>query len=304
MEKFEVYVLGCGSALPTMRHYPSSQVISLREKLFMVDCGEGAQLQLRRSRLRFSRLNHIFITHLHGDHVFGLPGLVSTFALLGRTADMHVYGPADLEKVMQPMLNSFCSGIPFTVHFHTVDTTVGGKVYEDRSVIVEAFPLQHRKPCVGYLFREKPALPHIKRDMIDFLEIPHFAINDIKAGGGWTTADGVFYPHERLVTPAEPPRSYAYCSDTRFVPELAETLRGVDLLFHEATFAETDAARAAETMHSTAQQAATLAKMAEVRRLLIGHFSARYEDESVLLKEAQSIFADTLLAREGLCLAL
>ena len=149
MEKFEVYVLGCGSALPTMRHYPSSQVISLREKLFMVDCGEGAQLQLRRSRLRFSRLNHIFITHLHGDHVFGLPGLVSTFALLGRTADMHVYGPADLEKVMQPMLNYFCSGIPFTVHFHTVDTTVGGKVYEDRSVLVEAFPLQHRKPCVS-----------------------------------------------------------------------------------------------------------------------------------------------------------
>lgn len=301
MDKFEVHVLGCGSALPTTRHNPSAQVVSLREKLYMVDCGEGAQLQLRRSRLRFSRLNHIFITHLHGDHCFGLPGLVSTFALLGRTADMHIYGPADLEKVMQPLLNYFCSGIPFAVHFHSVDTSVGSVVYEDRSVQVEAFPLQHRKPCVGYLFREKPSLPHIKRDMIDFLGIPHFAINDIKSGGGWTTADGVFYPHERLVTPAEPPRSYAYCSDTRFVPELAETLKGVNLLFHEATFSEADAERAVETRHSTARQAATLAKAAEVRRLLIGHFSARYEDENILLKEAQAVFAETLLAREGLC---
>ncbi len=270
----------------------------------MVDCGEGVQLQLRRSRLRFSRLTHIFITHLHGDHCFGLPGLVSTFALLGRTADMHVYGPADLEKVMRPLLDYFCSGSPFDVIFHTVDTTVGGTVYEDCSVLVEAFPLQHRKPCVGYLFREKPTLPHIKRDMIDFLGIPHFAINDIKSGGGWTTAEGVFYPHERLVTPAEPPRSYAYCSDTRFVPELAETLRGVDLLFHEATFSESDAARAAETMHSTAAQAATMAKLAEVRRLLIGHFSARYEDEGGLLKEAKAVFENTLMAREGLCVSI
>lgn len=304
MEKFEVHVLGCGSALPTTRHNPSAQVVSLCEKLYMVDCGEGVQLQLRRSRLRFSRLTHIFITHLHGDHCFGLPGLVSTFALLGRTADMHVYGPADLEKVMRPLLDYFCSGSPFDVIFHTVDTTVGGTVYEDRSVLVEAFPLQHRKPCVGYLFREKPTLPHIKRDMIDFLGIPHFAINDIKSGGGWTTAEGVFYPHERLVTPAEPPRSYAYCSDTRFVPELAETLRGVDLLFHEATFSESDAARAAETMHSTAAQAAMMAKLAEVRRLLIGHFSARYEDEGVLLKEAKAVFENTLMAREGLCVSI
>lgn len=304
MEKFEVHVLGCGSALPTTRHFPSAQVVNLRDKLFMIDCGEGAQLQLRKSHLRFARLNSIFISHLHGDHCFGLPGLISTFALLGRTADMHVYAPADFEGLMRPWLAYFCAKIPFQVVFHPVDPHQQQVIYEDRSLTVESLPLCHRKPCTGFLFREKGLLPHIRRDMIDFLKIPFYAIAGIKEGEGWTTEEGTFYEHSRLVTPSDPPRSYAYCSDTKYLPELAEVLQGVDLLFHEATFAEDALARAQETFHSTARQAAEMAKAAQAKRLLIGHFSARYEDESVLLNEARAVFPNTVLAREGLCIKL
>lgn len=304
MEKFEVHILGCGSALPTTRHFPSAQVVNLRDKLFMVDCGEGAQLQLRKSRLHFSRLNCVFISHLHGDHCFGLPGLISTFALLGRTSDMHIYAPAEFEGLMKPWLGYFCPNIPFQVIFHPVAPHRQQVIYEDRSLTVESLPLSHRKACTGFLFREKGLLPHIRRDMIDFLKIPYYAIPAIKNGEGWTTEEGVFYENARLVTPAEPARSYAYCSDTKFLPELADTLRGIDLLFHEATFAEEAAARAQETFHSTARQAAEMAKAAGVKRLLIGHFSARYDDERVLLNEAKAVFPETILAREGLCVRL
>lgn len=301
MEKFQVHILGCGSATPTTRHFPTAQVVDLRDKLYMVDCGEGAQLQLRRSRLHFSRLNTIFISHLHGDHCFGLPGLISTFALLGRTADMHVYAPAELEGLMRPWLDYYCAGIAFKVVFHAIDTQRRAVVYEDRSLTVETLPLCHRKACAGFLFREKPTLPHIRRDMIDFLGIPLYAIPAIKAGEGWTTEDGRHYAHERLVRPADAPRSYAYCSDTKYLPELAEEVRGVDLLFHEATFAERERGRAEETFHSTARQAAQTALDAGAKRLLIGHFSARYDDEQLLLEEARQVFEATSLAREGLC---
>jgi len=304
MEKFEISILGCGSALPTMRHFPSAQVVNVRDKLFMVDCGEGAQLQLRKARLPFSRLHAIFISHLHGDHCFGLPGLISTFALLGRRADMHVYAPGGLEDLMRPWMDYFCAGIPFQVHFHALDVRQQAVVYEDRSLTVETLPLCHRKPCTGFLFREKQLLPHIRRDMIDFLGIPFHAIPAIKAGGGWTTAEGRFYAHELLVTPPDPARSYAYCSDTCYLPELAERVKGVDLLFHEATFAEDAAERAQETFHSTARQAAEVARAAGAKRLLIGHYSARYDDERPLLEEARAVFPDTLAAREGLCLTL
>lgn len=290
--------------MPTTRHFPTSQVVSLRDKLFMIDCGEGSQLQLRKCHLQFSRLNCIFISHLHGDHCFGLPGLISTFALLGRTADIHVYAPAELETLMNPWLAYFCPNIPFRVVFHPIDPHRNEVIYEDRILSVESLPLSHRKACTGFLFREKSQLPHIRRDMIDFLHIPYYAIPAIKNGEGWVTEEGVFYENARLVTPANPTRSYAYCSDTKYLPELADTLRGVDLLFHEATFAEDAAARAQETFHSTARQAAEMAKAAGAKRLLIGHYSARYEDEHILLNEAKAVFPETTLAHEGLCVKL
>ena len=301
MEKFDVHILGCGSALPTLRHLPSAQLINLREKLFMVDCGEGAQLAFRRSRQKFSRLSHIFISHLHGDHIFGLIGLLSTLSLAGRTAPIFIHAHEALEGLLRPQLDFFCKGIEYEVNI--LPLPQDGKshvVYEDRSVAVHSIPLHHRVPSCGFLFKEKPVLPHIRRDMIDFLHIPYYAINSIKEGAGWTTEEGEFYPNERLVMPADPARSYAYCSDTCYKPDIVPILQHTSVLYHEATFGKEYIRRAVETLHSTAEQAALIAKEAQVGRLVIGHFSSRYETEEGLLKEASAVFPNTSLAREGM----
>lgn len=301
MEKFELHILGCGSALPTTRHFPSSQVVNLRDKLFMIDCGEGAQLQLRRSRLKFSRLNRVFISHLHGDHCFGLPGLISTFGLLGRTADLHIHSPHGLEELFAPWMEFFHKTLPYKVLFHEFDTKRPEVVYEDRSLTVSTIPLKHRIPCCGFLFEEKQVANHIIREMTDFYKVPVYELNRIKNGADFVTPDGELIPNARLTRPAEPARKYAYCSDTAFHPQIAEQIKGADLLFHEATFAQDEEARARETFHSTAAQAARMAADADVKRLVIGHFSARYEDESVLLDEARAVFPQTMLAKENLC---
>lgn len=301
MEKFELHILGCGSATPTTKHYPSSQVVDVRGKLFMIDCAEGAQLQLRVAGLHFSHLGHIFISHLHGDHCFGLIGLISSFDLLGRTSKLHIYSPGEtLERLMAPWLEFFCREMSYEVVFHTFSPNHSEVIYDDKSVTVKTIPLKHRVPCCGFLFEEKPPLPHIRRDMIDFLHIPYYAINAIKEGSDWTDAEGKVWPHERLTTPAAPGRSYAYMSDTMPVAKNADLVHGVDLLYHEATFASDATARAQETGHSTAAQAAQFAHKAGIKKLVIGHFSARYNNEDVLLNEAKLAFADTILAHEGL----
>lgn len=304
MEKFEVNILGCGSALPTTRHFPSSQVVNIREKLFMVDCGEGAQLQLRRSKQKFSRLNHIFISHLHGDHCFGLMGLISTFGLLGRTAALHIYAHEELERLLAPQLEFFCKGMAYEVVFHSIDPTQAAVIYDDRSVTISTIPLKHRIPTCGFLFQEKQTPNHIIRDMVDFYQIPVFELNRIKNGEDYVTPDGTVVPNHRLTRPSDPPRSYAYCSDTLCQKSIIPQIKGVDLLFHESTFAQCDAARAKETFHTTAMQAAEIARDADVKQLVIGHFSARYEDETLLLKEAQTIYPKTLLAKENMQITL
>lgn len=304
MEKFEVHILGCGSALPTTRHLATSQVINIREKLFMIDCGEGAQVQLRKSRLKFSRLNHIFISHLHGDHCFGLMGLISTFGMLERTANLHIHCHADLQRILEPQIEFFCKGMPYNVVFEQFNPGEQTVIYDDRSVSVETIPLRHRVPCCGFLFREKPTPNHIRRDMIDFYQIPIYLINRIKNGEDYVLEDGTVIPNARLTIPSDPPRSYAYCSDTCYLPRICEQIKGCDLLFHEATFADADAKRAKETFHTTAPQAAEIAKAAQVKKLVIGHYSARYEDESILLKEASEIFPQTILAQENLKIEL
>ena len=300
MEKFEVHILGCGSALPTTRHNSTSQIIDLRDKLYMVDCGEGTQMQYRRSRLSFSRLGHIFISHLHGDHCFGLMGLISTFGLLGRTAPLHIHAFPELEELLRPQLAYFCEGLTYKVEFHPFPHGCTDIIYEDRSLSVRAFPLSHRVPCCGFVFQEKPTAAHIKRDMIDFYEIPLSQINRIKNGEDYITSDGRVIANSRLTTPAAPPRKYVYCSDTAFNPNNVQYIKEADLLFHEATFAESEAARAAQTCHTTARQAAEMARLSNAKRLLIGHFSARYTDESILLDEARALFPSTLLAEEGM----
>ena len=300
MEKFDLHILGCGSALPTMRHQATSQVLNIREKLFMIDCGEGTQVQLRRSRLKFSRLNHIFISHLHGDHCFGLIGVISTFGMLERTADLHIYSHPDLIALLQSQIDFFCKGMSYDVVFHPFNPKARDIIYDDRSVSVETIPLHHRMPTCGFLFREKPTPNHIKREMIDFYQIPVWMINRIKNGEDFITEEGQTIPNEWLTTPSVPPRSYAYCSDTAYLPEIIPYIHQVDLLYHEATFKDADAARAHETFHSTAKEAATIARDAEVKRLLIGHYSARYEDLLPLKQEAVKIFPETTLAKEGM----
>lgn len=298
MQPFKVHILGCGSALPTLRHYASSQIIEIRDKTFMVDCGEGTQIQLRRIRIHFNKISAVFISHLHGDHCFGLPGMLSTFGMLGRTAPINIYAPAELGPMLKAQLDMFCSGLEYEVRFNAVDTTLNKVIYEDKSLTVTTIPLNHRIACCGYLFREKPTLPHIRRDMIDFYNIPEYARNNIKNGADWTTPDGELVPNERLTTPADKPRAYAYCSDTKYVPALSELVKGVDTLYHEATYCTEDEKRASLYFHSTARQAATVAKNANAGKLLIGHYSARYDNEKALLKEAREVFPQTFLTDE------
>ena len=304
MEKFELHILGCGSALPTTRHFPTSQIVNVRDKLFMIDCGEGAQLQFRKSHLKFSRLNHIFISHLHGDHCFGLLGLISTLNLLGRTAELHIHSPKGLETLLTPMLDFFNRQMTYKVLFHEFDTKEPMQIYEDRSLTVTTIPLRHRMPCCGFLFAEKRRPNHIIREMVDFYQVPVYELNRIKNGADYVTPEGKTVSNNLLTRPSAPSSSYAYCSDTINLPSIVEQIKGVDLLFHEATFANEDAPRAKETFHTTAAQAAEIARRAEVKKLLIGHFSARYEDENVLLQEASAIFPDTQLAKETLCVSV
>ena len=302
METFRVNILGCGSAKPTPRHMPTAQIVDFRSKYFMIDCGEGAQVQLQRMRLAMPRIGQIFITHNHGDHIFGLPGLISTMALLGRTAPLYIHGPKEIENFLNCIVSTYCEGIDFKVEFLPVDPTRHELIYEDRSLTIYTLPLKHRIPCCGYLFKEKQGLPHIRREMIDAFDIPISQINNIKAGASWTTPDGTLLTHERLTTPAAPARTYAYCSDTCYLPQLAKLIQGADLLYHEATYPEAFALRAKQTFHSTARQAAQVAKDAGAKKLVIGHFSARIQDEQALLGEAKEVFPNTLLAKEGLTL--
>ena len=264
----------------------------------MIDCGEGAQLQLRRSGLSFSKLGHIFISHLHGDHCFGLIGMISTFNLLGRTATLHIYAPEALQQQLNQQMQFFCPDLDYRVEFHPVDTKSQSIIYEDKSVTVETIPLNHRVPCCGFLFREKPTLPHIKRDLIDLYNIPTAYINNIKNGQGYTLDDGTLIPHEQLVIPADKPRAYAYCSDTAYMPNLYKQLTNVTTLYHESTYAADNQVMAGKYHHSTAAQAATVARDANVDKLLLGHFSSRYTDENVLLNEARTIFKESYLTAE------
>ena len=264
----------------------------------MVDCGEGTQLQMRKSSLSFTKLGHVFISHFHGDHCFGLIGMISTFGLLGRTATLNIYAPEALNDILEKQIAFFCRDLGYEVKFHTVDTKCHQVIYEDRSLTVETVPLQHRPSCCGYIFREKPTLPHIKRDMIDFYQIPVSQINNIKNGQGYTLPDGTYIEHERLVTEADKPRSYAYCSDTRYMPRLHEMISGVDTLYHESTYAHDKLESAAKYCHSTAAQAAQVARDAHAGKLLLGHYSARYADENILLEEAKKVFDNSFLTNE------
>ena len=304
MEHFEIHILGCGSALPTTRHNASAQIIKIGNKQFLVDCGEGTQVQLRRSHIHFSFINHIFISHLHGDHCFGLIGLISTFALLGRTAPLHIYADPNLEEVMKPQIDFFCKGMNYPLFFHNIDAAKHQVIYEDNTITVETLPLKHRMPCCGFLFREKPKKRHLIGDVVNFYNIPAYMRQSIKDGADYTTPDGETIPNSRLTKEADRSRSYAYCSDTAPCNCNNEQLKGVDLLYHEATFADSEKERAAQTFHSTARQAAQVASDAGVKKLMIGHYSSRYESLDTLLSEAREVFDNTIAANEEMVVSI
>lgn len=299
MNKFQITILGCGSAIPTTMHHPPSQLVDLNEKLFMIDCGEGTQLQMRKFKTRMSKLHSVFISHLHGDHIFGLPGLLSTLSMLGRTADLHIYAHKEINILIKPFLIYMGKHMSFKIELFPLNPDREELLFENKSIKISSFPLRHRIATNGFLFEEKESPRHIIREMIDFYKIPLKQIAKIKEGADFVTSDGTVIRNDILTSPGNPPRRYAYCSDTAYAPEIIPYIKNVDLLYHEATFAESELARARETFHSTARQAAEIAKAAEVKQLVIGHYSSRYNELGVLLKEAVTVFPNTELAIEG-----
>lgn len=303
MTKLELNILGCGSATPTLRHSPSCQVLNVRDNLMMIDCGEGSQLMMRRMKLKFSRLSHIFISHLHGDHCFGLPGLISTMALHEKTGSVTIHTFAEGAEWIQATIRQFCHELPFEVKFNVIKTGTH-LIYEDNAITVTTIPLRHRVPTVGFLFREKPKLRHIRPDMTTYYDVPHWQINALRCGEDFVTSSGQVIANSVLTTEPEPCRSYAYCSDTMMSSRVIQAVKDIDWLYHETTYDNELQLKAQHRHHSTAGQAATVAREAGVKRLIIGHFSKRYDSEELLLRQAQDIFPATILANEGLTIDL
>ncbi len=298
-KSFTITILGSSSALPTSDRYPTAQVLSASERFFLIDCGEGTQRQLRVNKIRFTKIEHIFISHLHGDHCFGLIGLISTLGLLGRKAPLYIHSHSHLEKLLQPQLDYFCTDLPFQVVFDAFDPKQKTLIYEDKAIQVETIPLKHRIPTVGFLFKQKPEDRKLKKEFV-FTHQP--GIKDmvaIKNGGDYLNKDGVVMPNGEITL--DPPKtlSYAFCTDTKYNENIIEQIKGVDVLYHEATFASDNAQLAKKTYHSTAEQAAQIATKAGAGKLLIGHFSSRYKNLTILLDEAKTVFPNTFLANEG-----
>ncbi len=296
---FSVTILGSNSALPTSERYPTAQLLNVAERFFLIDCGEGTQMQLRRYKIKFAKIHHIFISHLHGDHMFGLMGLISTLGLMGRKFDLHIYAHPDLERLMQPQLDYHCTDLPYKVVFHGIDTKSAQIIFEDDKIAVSTIPLRHRIPTCGFLFKEKTGLPNIRKECIETYNLSIAEIVKIKNGADLRLENGTIIPHNQLVIHNHLPRSYAFCSDTKYIPSLGEKLKGIDLLYHEATFTDAEKDLAKSTTHSTARQAATVALKAEASQLVIGHFSSRYKDIDIYLQQAREVFPNTEAAIEG-----
>lgn len=302
-DRMYVRVLGCASAKPTLLYRPTAQTLHLRDKTFLIDCGEGTQRAMLQFRVSFANIHRIFLTHLHGDHCLGLPGLLSTMSLCGMRHPVHVYGPYGTAKYIGMILEMFCKDDALRIIPHELDHRTAQVAYEDRSVVVEYFPLVHRVPTIGYLFREQPLGLHLNREMADFYDIPPVHFGRIKQGEDYQLPDGRVVPNSRLTIPPRPTYTYAFCSDTAYTETLIPHVCGADLLYHEATFGRDLAEQARATLHSTSEDAARIALQAGVGHLLIGHYSGRYvraSDREVLRQECAAIFPNTLAAYDGL----
>lgn len=298
--KFEVTILGSSSATPIYTRHPTAQVLNVRERFFLIDCGEGTQLQMMRYKIKMHRISHIFISHLHGDHYFGLIGLLSTMHLQGRTTELHLYGQQDLMDIIEIQLRLSNTVLRYNLIFHPVRHYVSSIILEDESIQVRSIVLNHRVPCTGFLFREKPKPRKLLIAKMQQYNIPFNYFNKIKNGEDYEDDHGNKIINAELTLPAPPPGSYAFCSDTVYDPAIANDVKGVDILYHESTFMHDMLERAQATYHTTSLQAAELARTAGVKKLLIGHFSARYKNLAPMLNEAREVFPNTHLALEGL----
>jgi len=295
---FKITILGSSSALPSYKKFPSAHVINMHERFFLVDCGEGTQIRIRQFKIKASKINHIFISHLHGDHFFGIFGLLSSFNLLGRKNDLHIYSPGDIEKIVYTTIKK--QDLNYNLYFHRLRFETKTIIYESKSIKISCFPLNHGIETYGFLFQEKSKEKNIKKHVIKKYNLKITEILKIKQGEDYINKEGETISNSELTLPEQKTRSYAYCSDTVYEPKIIPFINNIDLLYHEATFGDNLKDTAKITKHSTASEAATIAKKANVKKLIVGHFSSRYKDEKQILNEAKVIFSETYAAEDGL----
>lgn len=295
----KLHILGCYAATPRTMTNPTSQVLEVKNHLFLIDCGEGTQVQLRKNKIKFSRINHIFISHLHGDHFFGLPGLVSTFRLLGRNKELHIYGPKGIKEAITLFLKLGDSWTNYPLRFHELSSTDPELIFEDEKITIETIPLNHRIYTNGFLFKEKLGERKLNIEVVSGYGIDKCYFQNIKNGKDVTLDNGDTIANKLLTFDPIKPKSYAFCSDTGYFPEIIEQISGVDVLYHESTFLESEVHLSEKTKHATAKQAATIAKKGEVDRLILGHYSTRYKSIELFKKEALEIFSNVDLADDG-----
>jgi ribonuclease Z len=292
-------ILGCYAATPRTLTNPTSQVLEIKNRLFLIDCGEGTQVQLRKNKIKFSKINHIFISHLHGDHLYGLIGTISTFSLLGRTTDLHVYGPKGIKELILLQLKLTESWTTYDLFFHELESKESEIIFEDKHVIVKTIPLKHRVYTNGFLFQEKPAERKLNVGAVQDYDIHIAYYQKIKNGGDITLDNGTVIENEKLSFDPVPPMSYAFCSDTVYNENIIPIIENADVLYHESTFLESEAALAQKTLHSTAKEAARIAVKANVKHLVLGHYSTRYDGLERFKEEAEEIFPNVLLGDDG-----
>lgn len=296
---FSLTILGSSSAQPTPNRFSTAQVLNVLERFFLIDCGEGTQIQFKRFKVKTGKLNHIFISHLHGDHFLGIFGVISTFNQLDRKHPLHIYGPFKLKELIESFIATMDRGLGYELIFHPLKYNGLDLLFDDDKVEVYSFPLRHRVPTCGFLFKEKPRLRSLKREWIDELNIPIKLLQGIREGNNYVDEDGVVHKNSKLTINPPAPRTYAFVSDTAKKEGIVEYISNIDLLYHEATYNNKDKKRAKDTGHSTAKQAAEIAQKAKVKKLIIGHFSNRYKDLEELKNEAIEIFSETYLATDG-----
>ncbi len=292
-------ILGCNSASPLENSHTTSQILEVKNHLFLIDCGEGTQIQLRNQKINFSRIKHIFISHLHGDHFYGLVGLISTFRLLGRTSDLNVHGPKGIKEIITLQLKLANSWTNYNLFFHELDSKTSQIIFEDDDLLVKTIPLDHRVYTNGFLFQEKSGQRRLDIQKIEDFNIKPYDYQNLKLGKDLITEEGKIIQNQSLTLEPHPVKNYAFCSDTSYNESIVPLIEFVDLLYHEATFLDSHANLAKKTKHSTAKQAAKIAKLSKVKRLILGHFSSRYKDKSQFITEAKSVFEKVELASDG-----